>query len=941
MGNDPAFGKGGFMLRKPVLYALFAAILTLFFSVLSVSAQGPSISVDPASGEPGRSVNVSGSGFGLNVPCDLVFGSYGTLASFSTDGNGGVSTSFTVPGQASPGITSVQVNCPQVQQSATTSFTVVKPPPPTNPPPTNPPPVLPTKTCQQLQNCTPTPSPSPLGTETPTASPSQTPTPTPSTILTPTASLTATRVLPTAVAVATLYPSFIEKIISLVIPHPTPTPTPVTVDLELVKVEITQGIQCINNPACKDNSTPLFIGKPTMVRAYVRIKSGPSSVSGISAILCNQWYTSAPATCIRPISPITVYNIGDPVAIWRGDLRYTLNFILPPDWTSKPGWQNFLVQVNYKMENVKECPDWSCERNNMSYNSAFVETSRKLNIVFVQIQYKGVWSGDYPKWNIVDWLKRVYPTSEIGVWKLPVGIVTRANLSEASSSDKPCGGWSDLLDELSWLKDNTTGGGDKFFYGMVPSSTGTLFASGCGRYPDSPPVISAGTVGNPGRVDALFAAHELGHNMGRAHTPGCGAGRPDISYPEPLGNLDDTGIDILRSQVYKNNMSSDIMSYCGGEDSTWISSYTYRALIGTMGYPAIARQPGENVLASLRQVNTVDYLVGSGYISPTSVDIRHGFYRLSLVPDPAYRFAAGTYVAELQDASGMTLSTFTFLPAREDNVLSDSGSFHIRIPWVEETAAVVFKYNGMEIGRRQASAGVPVVTLLSPNGGETWGQTGAQTIAWTARDPDGDKLTYMVDYSQDNGATWQTLAANIVDTQLDLDDISSFPGGTAALIRVTATDGFNTAWDTSDSSFSVEVKGPSVHISSPTQGTTLTFGSPLILWGLGTDPQDGPLADTAFTWNSSRDGILGSSSLLLNQTLSVGEHTLTLTGTNSAGYTSSQSINILVTQAETPPAQPVINSGQHNPTGWLIIAVAILFAGSVVFLLLRNRRKRD
>jgi hypothetical protein len=298
-------------------------------------------------------------------------------------------------------------------------------------------------------------------------------------------------------------------------------------------------------------------------------------------------------------------------------------------------------------------------------------------------------------------------------------------------------------------------------------------------------------------------------------------------------------------------------------------------------------------------------------------------------------------VAELQDASGMTLSTFTFLPAREDNVLSDSGSFHIRIPWVEETAAVVFKYNGMEIGRRQASAGVPVVTLLSPNGGETWGQTGAQTIAWTARDPDGDKLTYMVDYSQDNGATWQTLAANIVDTQLDLDDISSFPGGTAALIRVTATDGFNTAWDTSDSSFSVEVKGPSVHISSPTQGTTLTFGSPLILWGLGTDPQDGPLADTAFTWNSSRDGILGSSSLLLNQTLSVGEHTLTLTGTNSAGYTSSQSINILVTQAETPPAQPVINSGQHNPTGWLIIAVAILFAGSVVFLLLRNRRKRD
>jgi hypothetical protein len=937
------------MKRKRVLSVIVLTLLMLLFVVPSVSVlgQGPSISVNPSSGDPGSGVNLTGSGFVPNTPCDVSFGNYGTLANFVTDPNGGGNANFSVPNQASPGPTPVVVNCSS-QQTASTSFTVNQPPPPTNPPPLptktcqelqncTPVPPQPTKTCQQLQNCTPTPSSTPAGTLTPSATPLQTPTPTPTSPPTATLTLTGTPVLPTAIAVTGTKPGFFDKIFAFLIP-PSPTPTPSTLDLEVVKVEFTQAIQCIDNPDCKDNSTPLFTGKPTMVRAYVRINSGPASVPNISGILCNQWYTDAPAVCIRPVSAITVYKVSDPVAAWRGDMRYTLNFILPPGWTSKPGWQNFLFQVNYKMEDVKECP--GCDSNNRAYKSAFVMTSRTLNIVFVQIKYKGVWSGDSPKWGIVDWLKRVYPTSDIGVWKLPVGIVTGANLNEAGSSDKPCGGWSDLLDELSWLKDHTTGGGDKYFYGMVASSAGPFSAGGCGRYPDSPPVVSAGTVSNPGRYDGKHAAHELGHNMNRAHTPGCGAGRPDSGYPLALGNLDDTGIDILLSQVYKNTMSFDIMSYCGGEADTWISSYTYRALIGAMGYPAIGYTPGDKVLASIRSDTTMDYLVGSGYISPTSIDIRHGFYRLALVPDPAYNITSGAYTAELQDAAGKTLSTLIFIPGKEDDMPTDSGPFHIRIPWIEGGKTIVFKYNGAEIGRRQASAGTPVVTLTSPNGGENWGQAGGQIITWNASDPDGDKLSYIVDYSRDNGVTWETLAANLQETQLAIEDVSAFAGSNAALIRVTASDGFNTAWDVSDENFSVVDKGPEVHITSPTQGVTVPYGSPLILWGIGTDPQDGPLGESAFTWSSNRDGALGSGSLLVNQTLSVGEHILTLTGRDANGLSAAESVTVVVTGAENSAGQPPLNARNIPWYVWSIVAVGIILAGILVLLQVRKNRKQ-
>ncbi|MFB3880225.1 MAG: SpoIVB peptidase S55 domain-containing protein [Armatimonadota bacterium] len=51
----------------------------------------------------------------------------------------------------------------------------------------------------------------------------------------------------------------------------------------------------------------------------------------------------------------------------------------------------------------------------------------------------------------------------------------------------------------------------------------------------------------------------------------------------------------------------------------------------------------------------------------------------------------------------------------------------------------------------------PEVKLSSPTGGEVW--SGKQTVRWSGRDPDGDKLDYRVYWSSDGGGTWTRIEA--------------------------------------------------------------------------------------------------------------------------------------------------------------------------------------
>lgn len=95
----------------------------------------------------------------------------------------------------------------------------------------------------------------------------------------------------------------------------------------------------------------------------------------------------------------------------------------------------------------------------------------------------------------------------------------------------------------------------------------------------------------------------------------------------------------------------------------------------------------------------------------------------------------------------------------------------------------------------------PIITVISPNGGETW--SGAQDITWNATDADGDTLIIDVWYSEDNGATWTLIAFNEPNDGIFSWDTTTVSDGSSYLIGLDAYDALSFGSDNSDTVFTI------------------------------------------------------------------------------------------------------------------------------------------
>ncbi|MCH8513096.1 MAG: DNRLRE domain-containing protein [Kiritimatiellae bacterium] len=91
---------------------------------------------------------------------------------------------------------------------------------------------------------------------------------------------------------------------------------------------------------------------------------------------------------------------------------------------------------------------------------------------------------------------------------------------------------------------------------------------------------------------------------------------------------------------------------------------------------------------------------------------------------------------------------------------------------------------------------------------------------------------------------------------------------------------------------------PLVEITSPANETVVFAGDEVIFEGTALDPEDGDLTAAA-VWTSSLDGPLGSGGALSLDTLSVGEHLITLSATDSGNATGSDQIVLTVLEPAT------------------------------------------
>jgi hypothetical protein len=181
----------------------------------------------------------------------------------------------------------------------------------------------------------------------------------------------------------------------------------------------------------------------------------------------------------------------------------------------------------------------------------------------------------------------------------------------------------------------------------------------------------------------------------------------------------------------------------------------------------------------------------------------------------------------------------------------------------------------------------PTAEVLSPADGSAWFAGQAIVFRGTASDPEHSLPAAALTWSSDRDGPLGTGEA--VTATLS-------PG--THRVTLTARDGFGATGSTAISVLVSPLFGPpSALILAPADGARFPAAAPIILHGLGFDPEDGLLPEASHAWSSDVDGPLGTGNPLAVVLSGPGGdgpgermHRVTLTVTDSEGHTASASI---------------------------------------------------
>jgi len=437
------------------------------------------------------------------------------------------------------------------------------------------------------------------------------------------------------------------------------------------------------------------------------------------------------------------------------------------------------------------------------------------------------------------------------------------------------------------------------YYGLVPAGTPAGPPAGVGGPVDGPPpfkpcaasfeVTAPGVT--PTGINVGIPAQEVGHGFLQATFGGsngywhaCGGDRPLPTFPlyrdaanAPYftGSIGQFGLDTTTLSVFDPSATVDFMGfgYCGG--GAWVSPFTWEQLFSRF---RLALTLGGGGAATLQAAADAAerFLTASGEIGSDGTVSLAPFYVSADLTDSG-ELGDGAYSIELQDGNQQVLSARRF-DVQIVPDLPDTGRFYQTLPFAPATARVVVKQGETVLATRDVSEHSPSVTVIAPNGGESWPVSGTQVISWMASDADHDPLFFLVQYSYDGGQTWETLASDVTEDHLEV-DAALLPGSDQARVRVLASDGINTSADQSDDSFRVARKDPVLFITGVDDNGIVELGSVLNLIANTIDLDAGALSDQDFIWRSDRVGILGTGPRLEvpADLLPPGPHQLTLT----------------------------------------------------------------
>jgi hypothetical protein len=662
---------------------------------------------------------------------------------------------------------------------------------------------------------------------------------------------------------------------------PPAPPKPVT-NISIAGIEETQAIQYWNFPAgqgsgyAADNSIPLVSQKPTVLRVYLDVQnrtpkfSVPTTASGTLKV-------SGPAGqgTLNPLNgPIAAQSAA---SIKRGQMNDTLNFRIP--WS----WCVGTLQCSLTAFD----PVNPSDSDSTTFNLDFADVP-PLPVHGVMIHYTGVDYFDKPVdaqpdgWDLLvtlDYVLRTYPFSgfqfdgcEVLPWSAKLAVTQN---------------FYDLDSKLGDLQ--AMSGTNDLYIGLMPPE------AGCG-----------GICGLGGGLTALYfagngpeAAHEIGHALGRPHTP-CDvfAGGADPNYPIyngfPRGSIGEYGFDAERLAVFDPNTTFDFMSYCG---PVWVSPWTYLKLKDSIfaNWPPAMPQAFQGI--SPWSANSAEFYYVSFRITRgeqvAKPEIRSAF-NLPRRP-PKLIGESSDVTLELLDKEGRIVDVQRAL-ARDEHIGRDAPftDYRASFPATSDLYSIRLVRAGKVLDDWKLSPRSPAVAITEVTRVSRAEHGDLLRLKWRGEaDPQSmPPLSYGVRYSHNGGQNWRALATGLTETEYVL-NLDLLPGGDECRVQIVASAGLRTTVAESEK-FAVSRKARTCRISNPKSGSEYDSGTPVICVGVGFSPDFGATRPDEVVWMSNRTGIVETGYQVALHGLPVGRHRITMTVPDGLGADVSASVEIRV-----------------------------------------------
>lgn len=721
-------------------------------------------------------------------------------------------------------------------------------------------------------------------------------------------------------------------------------------DLKADGVEIVQVVQSLNQ------DVKLVTGKPTFARGYAHLAKNTTGKSDWLPGALLRGFLNGVELSGSPLAPVNSINLDttSDINVLRNDLSRSYLFRLPDSWVKNAG--SLTVEFTVDPQNV--LPETASRADNKIGLKAAATVVKKEDtcLDFVRMHtVNTISSNPTGLTEIVARTKTLLPVQEFqvrtsntriskpvfhvdiecwGPFCVPVPYFTDEPFDMSEDKD-----WAmTLLTIWDTFTSDFGSCSDSHLVGMVHPGEEGFNGLGLTSFSNDlmvrmePGAFPTNAGNNP--VPAFNApyggrtlAHELGHNYGRAHIDQtasslmCGSGTPDgpdTNYPYDTCTIGAAntynGFDTRDQTLLLPATVGDLMSYA---TVRWTSKYTWDAILDEV----VAADAG--IQAANVQVPNAAMLLVTGMVTPTQGTGRFDtFYLLPEGAAPqaevlkqltaavqAAAVSADPYLVRQLDANGATLAETELVIDTAHDDAGDALPFAQYVVFNTQTKRVQLVQANQVLAEKAASATAPTLSLQAPVL-----DAATQTLAlqWMAFDNDNtlnggftDVLFFTVQYSPDNGVTWYTLLtqypwlAATVDTTL-------LPGGAQALIRVLASDGFNTTIATT-APFALAKHAPTPVIGGVTEGERIPYTQTVTLLGLGLDAEDGGVPADKLSWTiSGPTAVTGSGTQLDLTHLAPGTYVATLTATDKDTQTGTATRNFEVL--------PVVVAERSEPT---------------------------